>query len=168
VPSDTTSLFVEHRRSLIEYAAGIVGSRTAAEDVVQEAYLRFAEASKWRLLEEPLGYLYRIVRNLALDGRRRQAWEGRHLPAVTDAEIGTVAAPHPSPETEAADRSELLVVLEALGELPVRTRLALEMHRFDGLKLREIAERLGISVTLAHSLVAQAVKHCHERLRTRS
>ena len=168
MPSDTTFLFVEHRRSLIDYAAGIVGSRSAAEDVVQEAYLRFAEASKRRLLEEPLGYLYRIVRNLALDGRRRQTYEGRYFPPATEAEIGAVAAFRPSPEAEAVDRSELQIVLEALAELPVRTRLALEMHRFDGLKLREIAERLEVSVTLAHSLVAQAVEHCRERLRTRS
>src|SRR5687767_1062042 len=43
VPSDTTSLFIEHRGSLVEYATRIVGSRAHAEDVVQEAWLRFDE-----------------------------------------------------------------------------------------------------------------------------
>ena len=40
VRPDTTTLFVEHRRSLIDYATRIVGSRAHAEDVVQEAWLR--------------------------------------------------------------------------------------------------------------------------------
>ena len=44
---------------------------------MQEAWLRFDEVSRQRLLDEPLSYLYRIVRNLALDGRRSQVREER-------------------------------------------------------------------------------------------
>ncbi len=65
------TLFVTHRRALVNYASSIVGTRAQAEDVVQEAWLRFDDASKGRLLEDATGYLYRLVRNLALDGRRR-------------------------------------------------------------------------------------------------
>ncbi|MPZ31173.1 MAG: sigma-70 family RNA polymerase sigma factor [Rhodospirillales bacterium] len=157
-----------HRGELVNYASGIIGDRARAEDVVQEAFLRFSDASARRLLDEPLGYLYRIVRNLALDGRRRQAHEERYLSSENDVDLSRTAEARPSPEVEAVDRAELRVVMEALAELPERTRLALEMHRFGGRKLREIAGRLGISVTLAHSLVAEAVEHCRERLRTRS
>ena len=52
-----------------------------------------------------------------------------------------------------------------MAELPERTRVALEMHRFGGFKLREIAAHLGISVTVAHELIAQAVAHCRCRVR---
>lgn len=168
-PADQTlTLYREHRGELVNYASSILGDRSRAEDVVQEAYLRFSDASARRLLEEPLGYLYRIVRNLALDGRRRQIHESRYFPPAGETDIGQMAEARPSPETEAVDRSELQTVMEALAELPERTRLALEMHRFGGLKLREIADRLGISVTLAHGLVAEAVEHCRQRLRARS
>src|SRR5919109_618018 len=74
---ETLAFFMAHRPNLVSYASGIVGSRAQAEDVVQEAWLRFDDASRLRLREEPLGYLYRIVRNLALDGRRRLAREDR-------------------------------------------------------------------------------------------
>lgn len=161
----TLALYMAHRRELVNYASGIVGDRARAEDVVQEAYLRFSEATARRLLEEPLGYLYRIVRNLALDGRRRQVHEERFLSPAEAVDLSQAAEARPSPEAEAVDRDELQLVMAALAELPERTRLALEMHRFGGLKLREIAERLGISVTLAHTLVAEAVEHCRACLR---
>ena len=165
-PSDSTlTLYMQHRGELVNYASGIVGDRSRAEDVVQEAYLRFSEVAARRLLEEPLGYLYRIVRNLALDGRRRQAHESRYVSPEADVDVSQAVENRPSPEIEAGDRAELQAMLDALAELPERTRRALEMHHFEGCKLREIAVRLGISVTLAHVLVTEAVEHCRRRLR---
>jgi RNA polymerase sigma-70 factor (ECF subfamily) len=54
--------------------------------------------------------------------------------------------------------------MEAMAELPERTRIALMMHRFDGFKLRDIAAHLGISVALAHALVYEGLEHCRRRL----
>lgn len=163
VPSDTTSLYVEHRRSLVEYATGIVGSRSQAEDLVQEAWLRFDEAARQRFLDEPLGYLYRIVRNLALDGRRRIARETEAL-ANGVAEAVTAPGAVATPEMLALYRDELRRLEEALAELPERTRIAFEMHRLDGRKLREIAGFLDISLPLAHVLVSDGIRHCKRRL----
>jgi RNA polymerase sigma-70 factor (ECF subfamily) len=167
VRPDTTTLFVEHRRSLIDYATRIVGSRAHAEDVVQEAWMRFDEVSRHRLLDEPLGYLYRIVRNLALDGRRSQAREERYLVRGADLQAEGVAEDLPSPEAQAADRGDLRAVQAALLELPERTRIALEMHRFGGATLSDIADFLDISVGLAHALVHDGLEHCRARLMRR-
>ena len=164
---DTTTLglFMTHRRALVNYASGIVGSRAQAEELVQEAWLRFDKASKGRLLEDATGYLYRIVRNLALDGKRRMARESQ-LITDDDCEEAAGACPDaiPTPETVALYRDEYALVMQALAELPERTRIAFEMHRFGDAKLREIAAVLGISLPLAHRLVADAVQHCKERL----
>ena len=70
----------------------------------------------------------------------------------------------PCPECSALYKDELKLVLEAMAELPERTRIALEMHRFGGCTLKEIAAALEISVTLAHILVADGVQHCKRRL----
>ncbi len=75
-----------------------------------------------------------------------------------------VAEEKPSPEAETIARQELERVLAAMAELPERTRLALEMHRLGGLKLREIAQRLGISTSMAQVLVVEAVRHCQRSL----
>src|SRR5690348_10694033 len=111
-----------HRPNLIGYASGIVGSRAQAEELVQEAWLRFDDASRLRLLEEPLGYLYQIVRNLALDGRRRLAREDRGRD--TYAAIAGEADVHSgvTPEREALHKDRLSVVMAAIAELPERTR----------------------------------------------
>jgi len=164
VPSDTTSLFSTHRRSLVEYAASIVGSRAQAEDVVQEAWLRFDEVSRQRFLGEPLAYLYRVVRNLALDGRRSGARETRLLASQAAAVAVVSSTFSPTPERIALYKDELRLLHEALAELPRRTRVAFEMHRLGCCKLREIAEHLGISLPLAQRLVADGLDHCRTRL----
>jgi len=167
VRPDTTALFVEHRRSLIDYATGIVGSRAHAEDVVQEAWLRFDEVSRQRLLDEPLSYLYRIVRNLALDGRRSLVREERYLVRGVDLQAEGVVEDRPSPEAEAVARGDLQLVRAAMLELPERTRIALEMHRFGGATLKDIAHFLDISIGLAHALVNDGLEHCRTRLMRR-
>ena len=157
------ALYLAHRGALVNYASTIVGDRARAEDVVQEAWLRFGAAAENRRLEEPVGFLYRIVRNLAVDGRRRLTREGRTVEADHDAV--DVPLDYPSPEAEAVAREELRLLRRAIAELPERTRVALEMRRFGGLKLREIAARLGVSVTVAHEIVAEGIAHCRRRVR---
>ncbi|RCK43532.1 RNA polymerase subunit sigma24 [Thalassospira profundimaris] len=167
MPGNSTSLilFMAQRSALVNYASSIIGNRVQAEDLVQEAWLRFDEASKGRFLEDATGYLYRIVRNLALDSKRRDAQESRVTRAADYDVIANISADEaPDPETVALYKDDYARLMQALGELPERTRIACEMHRFGGAKLREIAEYLDISVPLAHKLVADGIDHCRERL----
>ena len=158
-------LFLAHRSALIDYAQPIVGCRARAEDVVQEAYLRFAAATDRerpaddRILQ-PVGYLCRIVRNLAVDWARHLAQEDRPPAAVME----QIASAAPSPEQAALDRDQVRIVIAALAELPPRTRRAFELHRLQGQTFPVIARRLGISVGLAHRLVKDALTHCADRL----
>jgi RNA polymerase sigma-70 factor (ECF subfamily) len=164
VPSNTISLFIAYRRPLVEYATGIVGSRAHAEDVVQEAWFRLSRLDDG-VVREPRSYLYRLVHNLAIDTRRRIARElGRNVPEEVALSIADEA---PSSEQAFAGQEELRLVLEALAELPERTRLAVRLNRVEGLKLKEVAERLGMSVTRTHALIASAIAHC-DRWRARA
>jgi RNA polymerase sigma-70 factor (ECF subfamily) len=156
---------VAHRGSLIAYATTMVGSRTQAEDLVQEAWVRLEEATRERLVSEPLAYLYRIIRNLALDGRRDLAKQRRLLQLGRDGAPMLAGSPtQSSPEAIALYKDELRSLEQALAELPERTRIAVEMHRLGNYKLREIAKFLDISVPYAHRLVAEGLEHCRERL----
>jgi RNA polymerase sigma-70 factor (ECF subfamily) len=162
-PQDSIlTTFVTHRRALIDYAAAIVGCRARAEDVVQEAWLRYEAAAAGRVLDQPQGYLYRVVRNLALDLARRAKLENRHF---DQGPLPDIAADASTPEADAQHRQELVLMRQALAELPPRTRIALEMHRIGGHKLKDIAAHLGISIGLAHALVYQGLDHCRTRLR---
>jgi RNA polymerase sigma factor (sigma-70 family) len=161
----TLALYLEHRGSLVNYANGIVRDRAGAEDVVQEAWLRFSAATgadrAGAEIGQPVAYLYRIVRNLALDWVTRAA-DASRASAVTAIE----QIPHETPSAEQVlfYRDELRVLADALGELPERTQLAFRLYRLEGRTLQQVADRLGVSVVRAHQLVKDAVLHAARRL----
>ncbi len=163
----SSSLYRVHRRALVDYANGIVRDRACAEDVVQDAWERIQAVERRRALSEPLRYFYRTVRNLALDGHRASKREAMRARAELADIVDNIADETPTPETSMVARQELRIVLEGMNELPERTRLALTLHTIDGLKLREVAERLGLSVTFTHQLIAEAKAHCIKRLSRR-
>jgi len=155
-------LFMQHRVELVAYAAAITGCRARAEDVVQEAYLRFDEMVEKGLRRHSAGYLFRLVRNLAIDWRRRQTMEDRYI--AKDFSRDVAATDIVTPEAKLLYRNELQIVENALTQLPARTRIALELYRLNGCKLKEIAQRLDISTALAHALVHQGLSYCRQRL----
>ena len=160
--SPHVATFVRHRTALIDYATPIVGGRARAEDVVQEAYIRFDAASgQDGRIDNPVSYLYRIVRNLAIDWTRRPMLEH---PFPDDDAVARIPSPAPDAERTMLYRDKLRVLSEALDELPERTRDAFLMHRMEGKTLQEIAEHFGISVVRAHQLVRKAMVHGAKRL----
>jgi RNA polymerase sigma factor (sigma-70 family) len=161
--SERTALYRTHRGALVDYASDIVGNRTQAEDVVQEAWLRLDDATRQRAIADPLRYLYRIVRNLALDMLRRAHFEQRTMGLDVESVAEVLPDDRPAADTHLIASAELEAMLAALRELPDRTRIAFEMHRLGGYKLKEIATHLGISIGLVHALVAEAIAHCSER-----
>ena len=109
--SQNAAIFIGNRRALVDYATGLVGSRTLAEDLVQEAWLRFDEAASKQFVREPLGYLYRIVRNLAVDRQRRASRESRIFADIAIEDAAIVSPDRPAtPETEALFRDEIFYV----------------------------------------------------------
>ncbi|MEE4450830.1 RNA polymerase sigma factor [Novosphingobium resinovorum] len=150
-----------HRAALVCYARPIVRDRAEAEDVVQEAFLRLAGSSDRSRdgaaraeVRNPLSYLYRIVRNIALDKVRRDRIERREEEAP---QWWMLPPQAPSPEDEAARAQMIERIEHVLGEMEPRMRLALEMNRFEGFTLQEIAQRLGVSVATVHRLVRDAL-----------
>lgn len=156
-------LFLVHRPDLLAYARRITGDHAHAEDVVQEAYLRFADAAQGKLIDEPVKYLYRIVRNLAIDGRRRLIAQASRFVANGETAIRLIPDER-SPEQVASGRADLRELEEAIAGLPERTRIALEMHRFGGYTLKQIAEHLGVAIGTAHALVIDGLEECRARL----
>lgn len=158
----TLALYLKHRGSLVNYANGIVRDRAGAEDVVQEAYLRFSSASSdERLISSPVSYLYRIVRNLALDWVTRTS---ETASTVQTPALEQVAQEGPTAEDVLHYRDELRILADALSELPERTRLAFTMYRLEGCTLQQVGGRLGVSIVRAHQLVKDAILHAARRL----
>ncbi len=164
---DKVQLYLAHRAALVEYALPIVGDRMRAEDVVQEAFIRFAPdgaSATDATVNQPLNYLYRIVRNLAYDFTRRRAAEHRHRDEVRSWWL--VPATPRTPEQELGHRQDVEQVEAVLADLRPPVRRAVEMHRLGGHTLQEIADELGVSVNTAHRWVREAVVKLAVRLAT--
>ena len=151
--------YLDHRAELVDYVSSITGCRARAEDVVQDAFLRYLPEKPGAAQPEAAGvaYLYRIVRNLAIDWSRRSAMEARYNNEETMAWLRP--REECSPEQQVLQRDGLEQLMSALNELPRRERLALEMHRVGGYTLSEIAQHLGVSIATAHRLVRNAMVH---------
>ncbi|MES1944052.1 RNA polymerase sigma factor [Salinisphaera sp. PC39] len=147
---------------MIDYVTPITGCRSRAEDVVQDAYFRFVPDETERPPAESAAYLYRIVRNLALDLVRRLSMEKRHREA--NSATWLIPAETPDPAQLTLQRSQLRQVAGILRDLPERNRVALEMHRFGGFTLEGIAAHLDVSVPTAHRLIRQALLRIAEDL----
>ncbi len=156
----TLQVFGTHRSAPVNYASGIVGSSALAEDVVQDAWLKLERAGDAEVIRDPLQYLYRVVRNLAIDGRRRTARYNARMGG--DMEAATFTAPDEAPSAERAmiANEALDAVMAAIAGLPEKQRIAIELYRFGDFKLREIAEQLDISLSFAHRLIAEGLAQC--------
>ncbi len=152
----TSLLYAAHRPALVRYATRILGSREAAEDIVQDAFLRFSPANAYGAsASQTLAYLYRIVRNLCLDLIKRRKIEMRER----DIEPPFWSMPRAieTPEETVLLSDEVRLITEVLDGFPLDVRVAVEMHRFGGYTLEEVAAHLDISVATAHRHVRAAL-----------
>ena len=133
------ALFRTEGIRLVSLARLFVDDRTAAEDLVQEAFIRLARnAYRIRDEERAAAYLRSIVINLARDHNRRGLVSFRHRPpAAPDAR---------SAEEHAAETEGRQEVVEALRALPRRQRDCVALRYYLELSIPDIAETLGVSV----------------------
>lgn len=154
-------VFRQHYGRLADYAVRLVGSRDAAEDVVQEVFVTlWIQRERVSTPDNLLAYLYRSVRNRGLNLIR-------HERLVTD--FRTRRAAEGAPEGPPADRrtedSEILeAVRQAVASLPPRSREVFQLSRDQGLTYPEIARTLGISVKTVETLMGRALKAVRARL----
>lgn len=165
---DNLSLFVQNRKRLVDYATTVTGTTTQSEDIVQEAWVRFSTVSQAdpNFVREPLRYLFRIVRNIALDGRRAHISRSRYVISDNRSETTHLQPDERAvPEVEILHRQQLAIVRDAFAELPERTRMAVELHRLEGLKTRRWPHGWESRNTCPY-LIAEGVAHCRRRLKS--
>lgn len=160
--SDLGAAFEEHQDELLGFLRQQVQCPEQAAELRQEVYLRLQRAEMPGRIGDLRAYLYRIARNLLIDTHRhRRVEEALFASSPTD---DAVASSAPSPEAAVAGIQELANLRLALAELPQAQRCALLWYRLEGVTLREIAERLGVSESMVSRYVSKALAHCEQRL----
>ena len=131
------ALFESEESGLLRYALGLVGRRPVAEELVQESFLRLHQV--WDQVENPRAWLYRSLRNLALNHLRDHPPETE----LTE-ETGSSDA---RPTAEQLGRDEAIgTVRLLLAELPEADRRLLRLKYHEDLKYQDISRHTGLSV----------------------
>ena len=156
-PPTIIAVFESEESGLLRYAIGLVGRRPVAEELVQETFLRLHQS--WDEVENPRGWLYRSVRNLALNHLRDRKPE-------TELKEDT-AATDDSPPPDVMGRNEAIGTMRLLlAEMSADDRNLIRFKYHDDLKYQEISRRTGLSISnvgyrLHHVLkgLADALRH---------
>jgi RNA polymerase sigma-70 factor, ECF subfamily len=155
---DAADSFEEWRGLLFGVAYRMLGSATDAEDMVQEAYLRWRQRSD-REVESVRAYLVTILTRLCIDQLasarvRRTSYTGPWLPEP-------IMADQPAPVEQAESLTMAFLVL--LEELTPPERAAFLLHDVFGYPFEEVASALGRSVTSSRQLASRARRHIDRR-----
>jgi RNA polymerase sigma-70 factor (ECF subfamily) len=157
---DDLDVFLGLRSSLFGVAYRMLGSATEAEDILQEAYLRWARRADGDI-EAPNAYLTTIVTRLCIDQLRsarvrRQSYKGPWLPEPVEAH-----APGPGESAELAD-SLSLAFLVLLEELQPVERAAFLLHDVFDYPYDEIAGIVDRTEAACRQLVSRARRRVDE------
>ncbi|MFZ3571949.1 RNA polymerase sigma factor SigJ [Streptomyces sp. BH097] len=157
--------FEEHRAVLMGVAYRMLGRVADAEDVVQDAWLRWSRADRAEV-REPRAYLVRVTTRLAIDRlrqvqSRRESYVGPWLPEPLVTDFGPTV-PDTAEQAVLADSVSLavLVVLESLSPLE---RAVFVLREAFGLTYAEIAGTLERGEAAVRQLAVRARKHVDER-----
>ncbi|NND01676.1 MAG: SigE family RNA polymerase sigma factor [Acidimicrobiia bacterium] len=150
-------MYHEHGPGLVRMVRLFVDDRNAAEDLVQEAFIRLARsAHKIKDHRKAAAYLRSIVLNLARDHNRRGLVSLRHRLPLDDGQASV------EDEVELAEDHQ--AVVDALRALPRRQRDCLILRYYDELGVDDIADTLGISRNSVKTHLTRGMKALEERL----
>ncbi|HEX3366551.1 RNA polymerase sigma factor [Phenylobacterium sp.] len=162
--------FLEKRGSLVLFVAARMRSMAAAEDLVQDLYLKIAAMPADAAVQSPTALLYRMAANLVVDhvrsdqraSRRNAQW--RVDTRVTLGSLDLVSEPAADEQLMEKDRARLLA--EAVADLPPQMGRAFRLHKLEGRSQAQTAEAMGVSQKMVEQHIAVAIRRLAERLRS--
>jgi RNA polymerase sigma-70 factor (ECF subfamily) len=154
-------LFHMYYGQLCLFASRILQDDIAAEEIVQDFFVKLWEKRKEFSIETSVkSYLYRSVRNLCLNLIEHNNIKLRHAQSVLATHEQHISDGDGFTEIDLAKKIE-----ESIQALPEKRREIFRLSREQGLKYREIAEKLNISVKTVEAQMGLAIKTLREKLK---
>jgi RNA polymerase sigma-70 factor (sigma-E family) len=154
---DLAVVYVENYARLVRLAALLLGDIGAAEEVVQEAFIRvLGKRRRLRAPDRVVAYLSQTVVNLARSGLRRRLVVARHLSRPERSEC--------SPEDVAVLAAEQTAIVGALRRLPGRQREAVVLRYYAQFSETEVAAVMAVSVGAVRGYTARGAARLRDEL----
>ena len=165
-------LVQKYRKPIIHFMYRMVHNQAVAEELAQEVFLRvYRSRETYRAEARFSTWLYRIATNLgvnhARDTRHERAASTVYLDEA-DAETGTtpdVADTTPSAEASLLRRERFNAIRQHVLALPERQRMAVLMHKYEGMDYKQIGDVLKLSESATKSLLFRAYQTLREKLK---
>ncbi len=166
---DFADVFREYQRPIYNYLLRMTQNPAEADDLTQETFIRVHRGLPTFRGEASLStWIYRIATNVSLDHfRRRATREASALISLEEVELnrGWIADESASPPEQLAAQSEMSACVQRfVHRLSPNYRAALVLHDLQGLKDREIADVLGVSLGTVKIRLHRARKKLREAL----
>jgi RNA polymerase sigma factor (sigma-70 family) len=157
-PDGLEAVFLASRAQLLGFLRAH-GAGEAAEDILQELWLRVRDA-RTGPIAQPLAYLYRAANNLMLDRYRSERQATSRDRNWVEATGGSTSERSDAPDSERVliGRETLERVRATLSALGTRAEHIFRRHRLDGVQQRDIASELGVSLSTVESDLRKATR----------
>jgi RNA polymerase sigma-70 factor (ECF subfamily) len=167
--SELLAAYLATADDLKRFLTSRLRSAAAAEDLLQDLYVKVAAWPADAEVGNPSALLYRMASNLMLDQMRSERRTAARDAAWTDLNTSRVGgepiSEDVSGERIAQDRQRAAALARGIETLPPQTRLAFTLHKLKGLSHAEVAERLGISRKTVEKQVSAGLKRLTALLR---
>jgi len=161
--SKVTRVFVENNIFLKRFLTRYLRSEQDIEDVIQEVYLKAVNAEQKKDIEHPKAFLFTIARNLALNELNRKS---RQMTSYIEECLSSLPQETgESIENEYQAKQSLGIHCEAIAALPEKCRRVYLLRKVHGLAHKEIAERLGISLSGVEKHLRLGIASCREYMK---
>jgi RNA polymerase sigma-70 factor (ECF subfamily) len=165
-------LVQKYRRAMVHFMFRMTRNQAIAEELAQEVFLRvYRSRATYRAEARFTTWLYRIATNLAVNNARDSKLESSASNVYLDAadpETGTrpdVADETPNIEQDLVRDERLSAIRAHVYALPERQRVAVLMHKYQGLDYREIGRVLKLSESATKSLLFRAYETLRDKLK---
>ena len=165
-------LIQKYRKPIVNFMYRMAHNQAVAEELAQEVFLRvYRSRETYRAEARFSTWLYRIATNLgvnyARDTRLERAASTVYLDEA-DSETGTtpdVADLTPSAEAHMLRRERMNAIRQHVMALPERQRMAVLMHKYEGMDYKQIGDVLKLSESATKSLLFRAYQTLREKLK---
>lgn len=158
-------LFTNHYASLCNYAMRVVVLHEIAEEVVSDVFVKlWKNRNQIEVHTSFEAYMYRAVRNQALDYLKLKSYKNREKDSLDSLQWNLVYTDQYSPLEEIVFDELFTEVESCINKLPRQCQIIFRLSREEGLRYREIADRLNISVKTVETQMGRALKVLREQL----